>query len=179
MKKTILLILVVAAITNTSYAQQIPGGVITPQSTPPIKVYEKPQIKKQIVLPANPKQTTLPSFESMITTVHWSGQLWWNDASAGYSDGITLMQFAKDKSVTWSKQGVEIVAATPGTYNITQNKITVNFVYAPYTYSLDGSYNATTGEITGNYTLVKDAHPNAPTGYTEGKINGTFKLVKK
>jgi hypothetical protein len=162
-----------------SFAQQTPGVKITPATTPPIKVYEKPQIKKQIVLPVDSKPTLLPTFETTITTVQWGGQRWWSDGINGYSEAIVTMQFNKDKTVSWSKQGLEVVAPTPGTYSISNNSITINFSYAPYTYTLQGAYNAATGEITGTYTLVKAPFVNAPSYYIEGTITGTFTLVKK
>jgi hypothetical protein len=178
MKKIFLLLYFCVSVAN-AFAQVTPGVKITPATTPPIKVYEKQQIKKQIVMPAEPKLTPLPSFETIITSVQWSGQRWWSDATNGYSEAIVSMQFNKDKTVSWSNQNLEVVAPTPGTYNISSNSITINFSYAPYTYTLQGAYNATTGEITGTYTLVKAAFANAPSYYTEGTVTGTFTLIKK
>jgi hypothetical protein len=178
MKKIFLLLYFCVSVAN-AFAQVTPGVKITPASTPPVKVYEKPQIKKQIALPVEPKLTPLPSFETTITAVQWSGQRWWADGINGYSEAIVSMQFSKDKTVSWSKQGLEVVAPTPGTYSISNNSVTINFSYAPYTYTLQGAYNATAGEITGTYTLVKAAYTNAPSYYTEGTITGTFTLVKK
>ncbi len=179
MKKTITLLLLIAAIATESNAQQIPGVKITPQTTPPIKVYEKPQIKKQIILSTDPKLTPLPSFETMLTTFQWNGQLWWTDSNFGHSDGITTMQFNKDKTVTWSKQGIEVVTPTPGTYTINKDTVAINFMYAPYTYTFQGIYNNATGEITGTYTQINAAFANAPAYYKEGTITGTFRLLKK
>jgi hypothetical protein len=161
------------------FAQVNPGVKITPATPPPIKVYEKPQIKKQIVMPIEPKQTVLPSFETTITTTEWSGQRWWSDGINGYSEAILSMQFNKDKTVSWKKQGLEVVAPTAGTYAIVNNNVTISFSYAPYTYTLQGTYNTTTSEITGTYTLVKAAFANAPAYYTEGTVTGTFTIVKK
>lgn len=177
--KKVTILFMFCVIATQSNAQQVPGTVITPQTAPPKKVYEKPQIKKQILLPAAPKQTIIQSFETSITMQQWQGQLWWTDAAGGYSDGIITMQFNKDKTVSWSKQGVEVVTPTPGTYTINKDTVAINFKYAPYTYSFKGVYNNTTGEITGTYTQINAAFANAPAYYKEGTIAGTFKLLKK
>jgi hypothetical protein len=177
--KKIFVLLYFCVFVANAFAQVTPGVKITPATTPPIKVYEKPQIKKQIVLPLEPKQTLLPPFETTIIASEWKGQRWWADSIGGYSEGIVTMQFNKDKTVSWVKQGLEVVSPTAGTYTIINNTVTVNFMYAPYTYNLQGTYNAATSEITGTYTLVKAAFANAPSYYVEGTITGTFNLVKK
>ncbi len=175
----------------TVFAQQTPGVKITPQSTPPIKVYEKPQIKKQIILPVEPKQTPLPNinFATYITTVEWQGVRTWMNAQNGYADNVTSILFDTKGSCMWVKQGYEHVSRTPGTYTITGNTIEINFNYFPYTHKLVGAFDLATKKITGKFIEERAKDSNAPTTYpdsggiaytyTPGTTEGQFNFVIK
>jgi hypothetical protein len=174
-KKIILLLCICISVANI-FAQQIPGVIITPQSTPPIKVYEKPQIKKQIIMPLEPKQTPLPNinFATFITTMEWKGARTWNDAQFGYVDSVTSIVFDSKGGCTWVKQGWEYVTRTTGNYSITGNAIEINFNYKPYSHKLIGAFDPVTKKITGKFEEVKAKDNNAPTTYPGSGLPYTY-----
>jgi hypothetical protein len=169
-------------------AQQAPGVKITPALTPPIKVYEKPQIKKQIVVPVEPKLTPLPSFSTILTTSNWIGDRTWYDNQAAHVDVVTDIKFDANGTCTWTKQGWEHVPTTSGTYTISGSSIEINFNYFPYTHKLVGVYDPTTKKITGKFTEERAKDPNAPMvhppsgvpyTYVAGTIEGQFNFFIK
>jgi hypothetical protein len=193
MKKIILLSMAfcLSAFSVNVFAQVTPGIATTPSATPPLKVYEKPQIKKQIVLPAEPKQKPIPkiNFATFITTVEWQGVRTWMDAQNGYTDNATGILFDAKGTCTWVKQGYEHVTRTAGTYTITGNAIEINFNYFPYTHKLVGSFDPATKIITGKFTEERAKDANAPTTYPgsggipytykPGTIEGQFNFIIK
>lgn len=150
-----------------------------PPKTPPkefpttIPRHETAKIK------ANVQQLVPPAFSTYLTTVLWKGARIWYSAGNATVDSVTSIKFNLDGSVTWQKQGWEYVNKTAGSYSVNGNNITIQFDYAPYKHSFQGSYNSTTGKITGSFTETRSASTTAPPAYVEGVTTGEFNFYKK
>lgn len=128
---------------------------------------------------ANVQQINKPVFGNYITTVEWKGARIWYSANNATVDSVTTIKFNLDGSVTWQKQGWEYVNKTAGSYSVNGNNITIQFDYVPYKHSFQGSYNSTTGKITGSFTETRSASPTAPPAYVQGISMGEFNFYKK
>ncbi len=150
-----------------------------PPKTPPkefpttIPRHESAKIK------ANVQQINKPVFGNYITTIEWKGARIWYSANNATVDSVTTIKFNLDGSVTWQKQGWEYVNKTAGSYSVNGNNITIQFDYVPYKHSFQGSYNSTTGKITGSFTETRSTSPTAPPAYVQGITTGEFNFSKK
>jgi hypothetical protein len=104
MKKVIILSFLFVFIAKV-FAQITPSVKVIPTTTPPVKVYEKPQIKKQIVLPIGAKLALVVLFSSLITSKNWGSERNWNSNQSFVSDLITDIKFIANGSCFWIKQG--------------------------------------------------------------------------
>lgn len=127
----------------------------------------------------NVQQIIKPAFSTYLTTVLWKGARIWYAANNATVDSVTSIKFNLDGSVTWQKQGWENVNKAAGTYSVNGNNITIQFDYAPYKHSFQGSYNSTTGKITGSFTETRSAYASAPPAYVQGITTGEFNFYKK
>lgn len=150
-----------------------------PPKTPPkefpttIPKHESAKIK------ANVQQINKQPFSNYITTVEWKGARIWYAENNATVDSVTLIKFNVDGSVTWQKQGWEFVNKSAGSYTINANNITIQFDYAPYKHSFQGSYNSSTGKITGSFTETRFPSTTAPPAYLQGTTIGKFEFYKK
>lgn len=150
-----------------------------PPKTPPkefpttIPKHESAKIK------ANVQQINKLPFSNYITTIEWKGARIWYAENNATVDSVTLIKFNVDGSVTWQKQGWEFVNKSAGSYTINANNITIQFDYAPYKHSFQGSYNSSTGKITGSFTETRFPSTTAPPAYLQGTTIGKFEFYKK
>ncbi|OSZ80261.1 hypothetical protein CAP36_03135 [Chitinophagaceae bacterium IBVUCB2] len=120
-----------------------------------------------------------PPLSQYITTITWRGARVWYTPTAAWVDSVTAVNFYSNGTVEWVKQGWEFVPRTPGTYSIQANTININFSYPPYTHSLQGSYDRTTGIISGTFTEERAPDATAPPVYSPGTTTGDFNFYKK
>lgn len=150
-----------------------------PPKTPPrefpttIPRHESAKIK------ANVQQINKPVLGNYLTTLEWKGARIWYAANNVTVDSVTTIKFNLDGSVTWQKQGWEYVNKAAGTYSVNGNNITIQFDYAPYKHSFEGSYNSITGKITGGFTETRSSSATAPPAYVQGITTGEFNFFKK
>lgn len=120
-----------------------------------------------------------PPLSQYITTITWRGARVWYTQTAAWVDSVTAINFYANGQAVWVKQGWEFVPRTAGTYSITGNNITINFNYAPYTHSLQGSFDRNTGILSGTFTEVRAVDPTAPPAYIPGTTTGEFNFYEK
>ena len=166
-------LLSLALVLISLWAAAHPKGAYQEQPKNMIPKHEaaKPVVNRQLAI----KQ----SFATYITTVTWCGARTWRAGSAATVDSVTQIQFFTDGTVSWNKQGWEYVPKTKGTYTVTGNKVVVRFNYAPYTHSIEGTYDENTGRITGTFREDRAAATNAPAAYTPGTTTGEISFIKK
>lgn len=150
-----------------------------PPKTPPkefpttIPKHESAKIK------ANVQQINKLPFSNYITTIEWKGARIWYAENNATVDSVTSLKFNLDGSVTWQKQGWEFVNKSAGSYTINANNITIQFDYAPYKHSFAGSYNSSTGKLTGSFTETRSPSTTPPPAYLQGTTIGKFEFYKK
>jgi hypothetical protein len=125
------------------------------------------------------KAKKLPPLSQYITSITWRGARVWYTETAAWVDSVTAVNFYPNGQVEWVKQGWEFVPRTPGTYVINGNNITINFSYAPYTHSLQGTFDRNTGVISGTFTEIRAVDPNAPPAYIPGTTTGDFNFYER
>lgn len=150
-----------------------------PPKTPPKEFPTSIPRHESAKIKANLQQISQPAFSSYLTTVLWKGARIWYSANNATVDSVTTIKFNLDGSVTWQKQGWEYVNKAAGTYSVNGNNITIQFDYAPYKHSFAGSYNSTTGKISGSFTETRSASATAPAAYAQGITTGEFNFYKK
>lgn len=169
MKKEFFLFVILVLLTGLLYAQ--------PPGRPDQPVYTIP--KKDILKPQNPKLIPI-TFEQILDDASWHGTRTWRTATGVTIDSVTTISFfLQSKQVSWAKQGWEYVSPKPGSYSITNNKISIQFNYPPYTHYLEGTYNATTKKISGTFREERAETPTAPSAYKAGTTSGEFVFIQK
>lgn len=121
----------------------------------------------------------LPPLSQYITSITWRGARVWYTETAAWVDSVTAVNFYPNGQVEWVKQGWEFVPRLPGTYTISGNNISINFNYAPYTHTLNGTFDRNTGIISGTFTEVRAVDPTAPPAYIPGTTTGDFNFYEK
>lgn len=128
---------------------------------------------------ANVQQLSKMPLGSIITSFTWRGARVWRSPNSITVDSVLSVQFNSNGTVTWVKQGWEYVNRTAGSYTINGNYILIHFNYPPYNHVLEGTYNPTTGKITGTFKEIRAIDPNAPPAYQSGTTLGDFNFYKK
>lgn len=149
--------------------------------TQPVKPSKEiPEVPKDAMKQPQTNVSTFKEikFAKYITTIEWRGARVWYSPGSATVDSVLSVTFSANGIVTWNKQGWEYVTRTPGTYRVTGNRIEINFSYPPYTHFLQGTYDATTGKITGTFTETRAADPGAPPAYAPGTTTGEFNFIK-
>lgn len=149
---------------------QAPGRQNQPRYTVP---------KTQTAQPQNPKFTAL-TFAQMLDDTSWKGVRTWQTTNGMTVDSVTSLSFfLQYKQVSWTKQGWESVAPKPGTYNVSNYKIIIEFNYPPYKHYMEGTYDPVTKQITGTFKEERAVAQNAPSAYQAGTTTGVFVFVQK
>lgn len=170
MKKQLLLAFFIL-VSIATYAQ--------PPKTPP-KEFPTTIPKHELGTPhANVQQLSKITLGSIITSFTWRGARTWKNATSITVDSVLTVQFTSNGTVTWVKQGWEYVPRTAGNYTINGNYILIQFNYPPYNHILEGTYNPTTGKITGTFKEVRSIDANAPPAYQSGTTLGDFNFYRK
>ncbi len=147
-------------------------------------LFAQPQPQQPVQLPkheigmpaANIK--SYPHSSQYLYLGNWKGNVIWVTAEAGHSATIPEIKFTLNGEAIWQSPFQEIIAAQPGTFNISGNDISISFKYGPYKYFLKGVYNKNLGKITGTFTQDRMKYLNAPLNYIPGNISGTFSISK-
>lgn len=88
------------------------------------------------------------------------------------------IEFKKNGVLSFKHQKYEFNGPTEGTWSISKNSLVINCIKFPFTHTLNGSWEITTGTISGNYIEVREKDNTQPAYYSPGRNTGTFNLAK-
>jgi hypothetical protein len=88
------------------------------------------------------------------------------------------LEIKKNGTLSFKHQKFEFNGPTEGTYSISKNKITISCIKFPFTHTLSGDWDITTGIISGNYIELREKDNTQPSYYIPGRNTGTFNLIK-
>lgn len=119
--------------------------------------------------------TTAKPFSDIVGK--WKGTRLTQNTGSVTVDSI-FFEFKKDGTVSFRHQRFEHNPAKTGTYSFIKNVLIADIYLFPFKHRFEGTYDRTTGKITGTFSEVREKDPNAPPYYVPGTESGSFSITK-
>jgi hypothetical protein len=119
--------------------------------------------------------TTAKAFSDVVGK--WKGTRLTQNSGSVTVDSL-FFEFKKDGTVHFRHQRFEHNPAKTGTYSFIKNVLIADIYLFPFKHRFEGTYDRTTGKITGTFSEVREKDPNAPPYYVPGTESGSFSITK-
>lgn len=141
-----------------------------------VKAQSQPQLPTQLPKHELGKPvTTAKTFSAVVGK--WKGTRLTQNSASVTVDSL-FFEFKKDGTVNFRHQRFEHNPARAGTYSFIKNVFIADIYLFPFKHRFEGTYDRTTGKITGTFSEVRERDPNAPPYYVPGTESGSFSITK-